>query len=130
MIKIFMRGGEILKRNLKIITMACIVTMSLSGCTNYEFKGKVDAECIDKNYRSSYTYYVPIIIGKIMTLQPRFMPEQYNTTLEYENMVRVVNDKELYDNIEISEYVEVDYYESENGEHRKIIYPKDNNNEN
>ena len=85
---------------------------------------KMDIKCIDKNYKSSYTYYVPTMIGKIPALQPRFMPEQYNTTLEYENIIRVVNDKELYDNIEISEYVEVDYYESENGEHRKIIYPK------
>ena len=40
-----------------------------------------------------------------------------------------MNDKELYENIEISEYAEVDYYESENGEHRKIIYLKENNNE-
>lgn len=119
-----------MKRNLKIITMACVVAMALSGCTNYELKGKVDAECIDKNYKSSYVYYVPMVIGKVTTLQPRFMPEQYNTTLEYENTTRVVNDKKLYNNIEIGEYVEVDYYESIDGEHKKIIYPKENNNEN
>ena len=110
--------------------MACVVTMALSGCTNCELKGMVDAECIDKYYKSSYVYYVPMVIGKVTTLQPRFMPEQYNTTLEYENMTRIVNDKELYDNIEIGEYVEVDYYESTNGEHRKIIYPKESSNEN
>lgn len=119
-----------MKRNLKIITMACIIIMALSGCTNYELKGKVDAKCIDKNYRSSYVYYVPMVVGKVTTLQPRFMPEQYNTTLKYENITRIVNDKTLYNNIEIGEYVEVDYYESANGEDSKIIYPKEINNEN
>ena len=50
-----------------------------------------------------------------------------NTTLKYENITRIVNDRELYNSVEIGDYVEVDYYESVNGEHRKIIYPKKNN---
>ncbi|MGJ0848438.1 hypothetical protein ACR77J_17245 [Tissierella praeacuta] len=111
----------------RVLILICILlSLTLISCTKYRLIDEVDAKVINKEYKESYTIIelVPIFNGKTTTMMPRSKhhSEKHCVELKYKNMTITINDKELYNSVDIDDNVKVNYYKSEDKE--KIVYEK------
>lgn len=100
-----------MKRFILLIVFSMCVALT-SGCQTIEKEKTIDvnATVTDKRYRSSYVTMTHMRIGKTTTLVPQPHPERYLVTISYENVSETFDDKDLYENVEVKDTIQMVLY--------------------
>ena len=100
-----------------IFTIAAIILLAfvvflITGCGRIEKEEnlQVTAKVVEKRYKSAYTTYIPIRVGKVTTMSPQYHSERYEITVEYEDSRKTFNSEEWYNLVEEGEEIEVILY--------------------
>ena len=83
-----------------LLFICCVIT----SCNKWELSDEEvlygTVNCIEKNYKPSYSTTVPIMVNKAVICTTQYHPAQYNVLVDYkfENLSfqNNVNEKELY----------------------------------
>lgn len=115
-----------MKSRLLVVLLIGLI-LFLVACTEYELVGQVSAEVVDKAYKSATTTVImmPVEAGKSIVMIPCTIrhPVKYLVKLQYKDLTITVNDKELYDSVEIGDIVKVNHYKAGNKE--KIVFERE-----
>ena len=106
-------------RALSIISVLAIFCCIITGCSFIESETTiVKATVVNKKYIESYTdhgYYFDAWKGKYRWKFKKF-PEEYNVTVQYNNLVEIYDSKSLYEAVEIGDTIDMElitYFNSE-----------------
>lgn len=109
-----------------ILVLTLILYIFLTGCEKVveEETVKVVATVVEKNHKNSFiTFYN---VGK--TKVPQVHPEEFEVTFEYEDIIQIFDDKELYNRISEGDKVRIFLYNGYNEDHelvtRRLLLPK------
>lgn len=101
-------------KKLFITIFILLISFLLCSCTKYNFQSNVEALVIDKHYESDYTIIIPVIttIGNTTTttMQTQYYPEEYNVKIKYEHFTTTIDNKELYNKLNMGDKVNVKLY--------------------
>ena len=112
-----------MKRTILVLTL--ILCIFLTGCEKVveEETINVTVTVVDKHHRNSFTtfYY----IGK--TMVPQVHPEEFEVTVEYEDIVQTFDDEALYNHVSEGDKVKIFLRNGYNEDHelvtRKLLLP-------
>ncbi len=105
-----------------ILVSTIILCILLAGCQKIveEETFEVTAVVAEKEYKSSYTTYTPMRVGKVTMMSPQFHPAKYNVTIVYEDMAQTFNNQALYEKVSKGDTITVILYHGYN-EDRELV---------
>jgi len=101
----------------RIILFVAIVAI-LVGCSKWEFSETVSGKITEKYYKRAYTTTQIIPAGKVMIPTTRYHPARYIVAISYGDISTSVNNKDLFDEVDVGDTVPVSLYENEKGKQR------------
>ena len=112
-----------MKRTILVLTL--ILCIFLTGCEKVveEETVKIVATVVEKNHKKTFiTFYT---VGK--TTVPQVHPEEFEVTLEYEDVIQTFDDEALYNRVSEGDKVRIFLYNGYNEDHeivtRRLLLP-------
>lgn len=105
--------GKIVKKKYVVFPLLMVLTSSLLvGCVEEYKTTTVEATVIEKEYDPPETSYKTVKKSDGTTTKKKVVkPEEYEVTIQYQDIEREFEDEELYDQVEEGQKIQVEYKE-------------------
>lgn len=106
-------------RKITYLFLLLLLCMALTGCAKcINEYDKTAAGIVDnKEYTAAYnsTYMVPVIVGKVTTMQPRIAHHaaKYEVTIIVEDMSVIIDNEDLYNQYEAGDSIDMNVHYKE-----------------